>query len=116
MEYPIGIQDFEKIMNEQYLYIDKTYYIYNIVTGGCYDFFSRPRRFVKSLLISTLEAYFLGKKHLFEGLAISQKEKEWKKYPVLHLDTNVDNYTSKEVLDNILDDYLCRWEVGCRIV
>lgn len=110
MKYPIGIQSFEKIIEEQCLYIDKTAFIYNIVKGGNYYFLSRPRRFGKSLLLSTLEAYFLGKKELFKGLAISNMEKDWKVYPVLHLDLNVDNYTSKKVLDNVLDDYLTRWE------
>ena len=110
MKYPIGIQNFEKIREENCLYIDKTAFIYNIVKGGSYYFLSRPRRFGKSLLLSTFEAYFLGKNELFNGLAISELEKEWKVYPVLHLDMNVDNYTSKEVLDNVLDDYLTRWE------
>lgn len=110
MKYPIGIQSFEKVIEGQYIYIDKTNLVYNIVKGGSYYFLSRPRRFGKSLLLSTLEAYFLGKKDLFKGLAISELEKDWKVYPVLHLDMNVDNYTSKEVLDNVLDDYLTRWE------
>lgn len=110
MKYPIGIQSFEKVIEGQYIYIDKTNLVYNIVKGGSYYFLSRPRRFGKSLLLSTLEAYFLGKKDLFKGLAISELEKDWKVYPVLHLDMNVDNYTSKEVLANVLDDYLTRWE------
>lgn len=110
MKYPIGIQDFESLISEGYLYIDKTEAIYKAIHEGKYYFLSRPRRFGKSLLISTIEAYFLGKKHLFDGLAISRKETKWKVYPVLHLDMNVDNYTSKKVLDNVLDDYLTRWE------
>lgn len=110
MKYPIGIQNFESLISDNYLYIDKTSHIFSIVSEGRYYFLSRPRRFGKSLLLSTIEAYFLGKKDLFKGLAINELEKEWKVYPVLHLDMNVDNYTSKEVLDNVLDDYLMRWE------
>jgi hypothetical protein len=78
MKYPLGIQSFEKIRNDGYLYMDKTAMVYNIVKGGTYYFLSRPRRFGKSLLISTLEAYFKGRKELFKGLAIDQLEKEWK--------------------------------------
>lgn len=110
MKYPIGIQNFESLISGGYLYIDKTDLIFRIINEGSYYFLSRPRRFGKSLTISILDAYFSGKKELFKGLAIEQLEKEWKVYPVLHLDMNVDNYTSKEVLDNVLDDYLSRWE------
>lgn len=74
-KYPIGIQDFEKIRKEGYLYIDKTELMYRLVKTGSYYFLSRPRRFGKSLLISTFEAYFKGKKELFEGLAVEQLEK-----------------------------------------
>lgn len=81
MLYPIGIQDFEKIRKDGYLYVDKTDLIYRIATSGSYFFLSRPRRFGKSLLVSTMEAYFKGRKELFEGLAISQLEKDWKEYP-----------------------------------
>ena len=77
--YPIGIQNFEKIRNEGYYYVDKTALIYRLVKTGSYYFLSRPRRFGKSLLISTLEAYFLGKKELFEGLAMAQLEKNYGK-------------------------------------
>ena len=80
MKYPLGIQSFEKIRNDGYLYMDKTAMVYNIVKGGTYYFLSRPRRFGKSLLISTLEAYFKGRKELFKGLAIDQLEKEWKEF------------------------------------
>ena len=85
---PIGIQDFEDIRNGNYLYVDKTALIYELVMKGKPYFLSRPRRFGKSLLISTLEAYFQGKKELFEGLAIEKLEQEWNTYPVLHLDLN----------------------------
>ena len=86
--YPVGIQNFEKIRKDGYCYIDKTAKIYELVKTGSYYFLSRPRRFGKSLLISTLEAYFQGKKELFEGLDIHELEKEWKQYPVIHLDLN----------------------------
>ena len=78
--YPIGIQNFEKIRNDGYFYIDKTALIYQMVKTGSYYFLSRPRRFGKSLLISTLEAYFQGKKELFAGLAVERLEKDWIKY------------------------------------
>ena len=110
MKYPIGIQNFESLISEGYLYVDKTDLIFRMANEGKYYFLSRPRRFGKSLTVSILEAYFCGEKELFKGLAIEQLEKDWKTYPVLHLDMNVDNYTSKEVLDNVLDDYLSRWE------
>lgn len=83
--YPIGIQTFEEIRQNNYLYIDKTEYIYCMThTSGKYFFLSRPRRFGKSLLLSTFESYFEGKKELFEGLAIEKLEKDWNSYPVLH--------------------------------
>lgn len=76
--YPIGIQSFEKIRKNGYFYVDKTALIYRLVQTGSYYFLSRPRRFGKSLLLSTLEAYFSGARELFEGLALEQLEKEWK--------------------------------------
>lgn len=83
--YPIGIQTFEEIRRQDYLYIDKTEYIYRMThTDGKYFFLSRPRRFGKSLLTSTFQSYFEGKKELFKGLAIDKLEKEWNTYPVLH--------------------------------
>ena len=84
--YPIGIQTFSEIRNNDYLYVDKTKYIYEVTHPGKYVFLSRPRRFGKSLLTSTFDAYFSGRKDLFKGLAIEQLEKEWKQYPVLHFD------------------------------
>ena len=87
--YPIGIQNFEKIRKDGYLYIDKTDLIYQVEKKGSYYFLSRPRRFGKSLLLSTLEAYFQGKKELFEGLAMEKLEKEWTKHPILHFDLNI---------------------------
>lgn len=84
--YPIGIQNFEKIRTDGYVYVDKTALIHRMVSSGSYYFLSRPRRFGKSLLISTLEAYFQGKRELFQGLAMEALEENWVKRPVLHLD------------------------------
>ena len=108
--YPIGIQNFEKIRNDGYFYIDKTALMYQMVKTGSYYFLSRPRRFGKSLLISTLEAYFQGKKELFTGLAVEKLEKDWIKYPILHLDLNIEKYDTPESLDKILNDNLEYWE------
>ena len=108
--YPIGIQNFEKIRKDGYFYIDKTALIYQMVKTGSYYFLSRPRRFGKSLLISTLEAYFLGKKELFEGLAIEKLEKDWTVYPIFHMDLNTEKYDTRESLDSILNFTLEKWE------
>ena len=110
MKFPIGIQQFEKLREEDWVYVDKTVHIYNLVQGGTCYFLSRPRRFGKSMLLSTLEAYFQGKKHLFKGLAIEQLETEWTEHAVLHLDLNAEKYTAPEDLTNILDTYLREWE------
>ena len=109
-KYPIGIQDFEKLRRDGYFYLDKTALLYKLVTTGQYYFLSRPRRFGKSLLISTLEAYFKGKEELFEGLVIEGLEKEWKKYPVFHLDLNIDKYDREAGLDELLNRNLVAWE------
>jgi len=93
-ELPVGIQDFEKLRKTGCVYIDKTEYIYRLAGRSSPYFLSRPRRFGKSLFLTTLEAYFQGKKELFEGLAIAALEKDWKAYPVLHLDMNNGDYTS----------------------
>ena len=108
--YPIGIQNFEKIRTDGYFYIDKTALIYQMVKTGSYYFLSRPRRFGKSLLISTLEAYFLGKKELFEGLAMEKLEKDWITYPIFHMDLNTEKYDTRESLDSILNFTLEKWE------
>ena len=108
--YPIGIQNFEKIRKEGYLYIDKTELVYRLAKTGSYYFLSRPRRFGKSLLISTLEAYFQGKKELFEGLAMERLEKDWVKYPILYLDLNISQYSSQKDLEDILNRNLVAWE------
>jgi hypothetical protein len=90
---PVGIQDFEKLRREEYVYVDKTDYVYRLARVSRPCFLGRPRRFGKSLFLSTLKAYFLGKKELFEGLAIAELEKDWTEYPVLYLDFNVESYT-----------------------
>ena len=108
--YPIGIQNFEKLRLGGYFYIDKTALVYQLAKTGCYYFLNRPRRFGKSLLISTLEAYFQGKQELFEGLAIDKLEKDWIKYPILHLDLNIGKYDAPESLNQILNDHLTHWE------
>lgn len=84
--YPIGIQNFEQLRAMNCVYIDKTALIYQLVHTDTVCFLNRPRRFGKSLLVSTLEAYFSGKKDLFKGLAMEQLEQEWAVYPVLHID------------------------------
>lgn len=107
---PIGVQDFAKLRTEGYKYIDKTRTIYRLAKAGCYYFLSRPRRFGKSLFLSTLEAYFLGKKDLFTDLEIENMERDWIEYPVLHLDLNTAKYSTPEDLTNILNAALCNWE------
>lgn len=105
--YPVGIQTFERIRKENKLYIDKTEYIYRMThSGGCYFFLSRPRRFGKSLLVSTFESYFSGKKELFEGLAIEKLEQEWMEYPVLHFDMSGGKHMEKEQLEDYLSNRL----------
>ena len=108
--YPVGIQNFEKIRRGGYCYIDKTALVYQLVKTGSYYFLSRPRRFGKSLLVSTLEAYFQGKKELFKGLAMEGLEKEWKQYPILHLDLNTQKYETEESLESVLNENLAVWE------
>ncbi len=110
MKYPIGIQNFGEIRRDGYAYVDKTALMYKLVSEGKYYFLSRPRRFGKSLFLSTLEAYFEGQKELFEGLAVSQLEKEWVKHPILHLDLNTEKYDTKEALENKLRSFLALWE------
>ena len=110
MKYPIGIQDFEDLQRNGYAYVDKTNFVYKLADEGKYYFLSRPRRFGKSLFLSTLEAYFQGKKELFEGLAIYDLETEWKKYPIFHIDLNTANFREKDSLYAVLNDYLTTWE------
>ena len=110
MKYPIGIQSFDQIRNDGYVYVDKTALIYQLVTTGKIYFLSRPRRFGKSLLVSTLEHYFLGHKELFKGLAMEQLEKDWLEYPVFHIDFNNTQFEKSGNLENKINIYLTAWE------
>ena len=107
---PIGIQTFEDIRRGNYLYVDKTSILWQIINTGKPYFLSRPRRFGKSLLVSTFEAYFQGRKDLFEGLAIEKLETKWEQYPVLHLDLNAKRYETAADLVAMLNQYLEKWE------
>ena len=109
-KFPIGIQDFEKIRREGLGYVDKTSQIHYLVSTGCYYFLSRPRRFGKSLLISTLKAFFEGRRDLFKGLAIDRLATDWTPRPVLHLDLNTQKYETPQSLTEILNDTLRKWE------
>mgnify|MGYP000566693889 CR=1 FL=1 len=108
---PIGIQTFDKLREGGFLYVDKTAMIYQIASTSTPYFLSRPRRFGKSLLISTFEAYFQGRKDLFQGLAIEQLETKWEQYPVLHLDLNARKYETAADLTAMLNQYLEKWEL-----
>ena len=111
---PIGVQDFEKLRRDGFLYIDKTEYIYSLIKQGAPYFLSRPRRFGKSLLLSTLKAYWEGKKELFEGLAIEELIKDdpeaFEPHPVLYFDFNKNNYQRTSALEDVLDEHLKEWE------
>ena len=115
---PIGVQSFQNLRENNYLYVDKTEYIAQLLNGKVY-FLSRPRRFGKSLFLSTLAAYFQGQKELFKGLYLGKAEEElaklenreaWQQYPVLYLDLNTEYYRSEADLDNILNTHLTAWE------
>ena len=108
--YPIGIQTFSEIREKNYLYIDKTEYVYRMTHFAKYVFLSRPRRFGKSLLTSTLHSYFSGRKDLFQGLAMERLEKEWIEYPVLHFDMSMAKHVDKERLERLLDFMLSDYE------
>jgi hypothetical protein len=112
---PVGIQDFEKLRSEACVYVDKTQFVYSMTRISRPFFLGRPRRFGKSLFISTLKAYFLGKKELFEGLAIAELEKDWIEYPVIYIDFNIgsnDCMNSVEiVLNAILDKHESQWGI-----
>ncbi|MBO8432671.1 MAG: AAA family ATPase, partial [Bacteroidetes bacterium] len=110
MLYPIGIQNFESLRQGDYVYVDKTDLIHQLASTGKYYFLSRPRRFGKSLLVSTMEAYFQGKKELFKGLAIENLEKDWTEYPVLHLDLSGVTYSDENVLNEKMESALSQWE------
>ncbi len=108
--YPIGIQNFEQLRNNDCVYVDKTELVYRLTHTDRVYFLSRPRRFGKSLLVSTLEAYFQGKKDLFGGLAMERLEKDWETYPVLHIDFSLTKYTELTDLTGQLNLFLHRWE------
>ena len=110
MKYPIGIQSFENIRKDGFTYIDKTDMIYDLTHNGSIYFLSRPRRFGKSLLVSTIKCYFQGKKELFKGLAIEKLETKWEKYPIFHIDFNASNFTIIGALEETLEGYLSTWE------
>lgn len=110
MKYPIGIQSFDRIIEDGFVYVDKTGLIYNLTHESSIYFLSRPRRFGKSLLVSTLKNYYLGRKELFRGLAIENLEKEWNVYPVFHVDFNGSNFTEEGVLEKRLNGYISDWE------
>ena len=110
MKYPIGIQSFDKIIEDGYVYVDKTGLVYRLVKGGTIYFLSRPRRFGKSLLVSTLKCYFQGRKELFKGLAIDRLETEWAEYPVFHIDFNGTNFTESGKLEDIIEGTVSTWE------
>ena len=110
MKYPIGIQNFGEIRRDGYVYVDKTALMHKLVAEGKYYFLSRPRRFGKSLLLSTLEAYFQGEKELFEGLAVAKLEDKWERHPIFHLDLNTEKYDTVAALENKLNLALSNWE------
>ena len=110
MKYPIGIQSFDQIVNGGYVYVDKTALIHKLATEGKIYFLSRPRRFGKSLLVSTLKNYFLGRKELFKGLAIDTLEKDWLEYPVFHLSFGGENFTLSGSLEDKINTALSGWE------
>ncbi len=117
--YAVGVHEFDWIRERGARYVDKTAYVYRMVaTEAKYFFLSRPRRFGKSLLVDTLRCYFEGRKELFEGLAIYDMEKEWRKYPVIRLDLSRGKYFAREevhpIFNSILSDHERRWNVSCR--
>ena len=114
MQYPIGVQSFSEIREEGLLYVDKTDLVYRLVKGTKYNFLSRPRRFGKSLLVSTLEAYFQGRRELFAGLAMEGLERDWTQHPVLHVDFSRNNFAIPGVLEKTLNTILYNWEIAYR--
>lgn len=109
-KFPIGVQDFTKLREADFLYVDKTALIYRLAITGAQIFLSRPRRFGKSLLLSTLEAYFLGRKEVFKGLAMEQLEKDWTVHPVLLLSLNAQYYEDKRSLEQVFEGHFIEWE------
>ena len=112
---PIGIQDFEDLRRRGCVYVDKTAYVYDLAREGKAYFLSRPRRFGKSLLLSTMEAYFLGKKELFRGLALEKLEKNWEVCPVIKISFGGDNYTDTDIMKSSLNFILSKYEKAYEI-
>lgn len=110
LRYPVGIQTFSEIIEEGYVYVDKTLFIHKLIREGKTYFLSRPRRFGKSLLLSTIEAYFKGRRELFKGLALDALTEEWDRYPILHLDFNTGDYRTENSLHEVLDRQMREWE------
>lgn len=111
IRYPIGEQSFESLRSDGYAYVDKTSFLYRMVTAdGKYYFLARPRRFGKSLFLNTIKCFFEGKRHLFKGLYIDTVDWKWDAYPVLHLDFNTQRYSAPEELDQTMDNMLREWE------
>lgn len=110
LRYPVGIQTFSKIIENGYVYVDKTAYIKSLLNEGQYIFLSRPRRFGKSLLLSTLESYFEGRRDLFKGLVADGMDLDWTPSPVLHFDFNAENFSLDNGLEQLLDGFLWRYE------
>jgi hypothetical protein len=110
MLYPLGLQDFEEIRKRGFVYIDKTDVIYQLCQTGKYYFLGRPRRFGKTLLLSTLDKYLSGRKELFDGLKIASLEKDWTIHPILHISLNSDEYIAEGTLEDVLNNALVAWE------
>lgn len=110
MNYPIGIQDFAKLRENDFVYVDKTDMVFDITKNDGVYFLSRPRRFGKSLLVSTIKYYFEGRHDLFKGLKIESLETKWETYPVFEIDFNGSNYTEADALEQTLNGYLIKWE------
>ena len=110
MKYPIGIQTFENLREGGFVYVDKTALVHQLVDTGTIYFLCRPRRFGKSLLLSTIKAYFQGKKELFKGLAMEKLETQWTEYPVFHIDFNGQNFTQPDELKNKIEEFIADGE------
>ena len=110
VKYAIGQQDFKSLRENGFLYIDKTEYIARLVEGSQYYFLTRPRRFGKSLFLSTLRYFFEGRRELFKGLYIDSSDWKWEPYPVLYIDLNTDKFAEPGILDGVLDNQFNEWE------
>ena len=106
VKYGIGDQDFRSLRENGFLYVDKTRYIEKMVEESKYYFLARPRRFGKSLFLSTLKYFFEGRRELFKGLYIDSSDWDWVPYPILHLDLNTDRFAEPDVLDDVLETHV----------